>query len=251
MKCEHCGYNLQLEDRFCPYCGKPNPFAAQHQREMQHFSREFQETKQTVLEKSSRFNRHTVRVTILAVLIACCAVMGFLCAGADDIRYWREEKRIRAEKGTYQARIEQLMEERDYTGLCSYMDRNRLSYTQDFRAYDTVYYASTAYMRFYENLLILQSKKQDPENYSYYTENDLFEEMAEKIEIMYEYREEDPYYPEELSEEKLAYLTDMTDTVEKILIRYFHISEEEAARVSGMTDARRAVLLEESYESQA
>ena len=35
MKCEHCGYNLQLEDRFCPYCGKPNPFAAQHQREME------------------------------------------------------------------------------------------------------------------------------------------------------------------------------------------------------------------------
>ena len=96
MKCEHCGYNLQIEDSFCPYCGQPNPFAVRHQREMQHFSREFQKTKQDVLEKSSRFNRRTVRITITAVLIAACAVMAFLCAAADDIRYMQNEKKIEA-----------------------------------------------------------------------------------------------------------------------------------------------------------
>ena len=85
MKCQHCGNNLNIEDRFCPYCGQPNPFAVKHQEEMDRYEKDYQETKEDVLEQSSRFNRHTVRITIIAVLVALIAVTCFLLAKADDI----------------------------------------------------------------------------------------------------------------------------------------------------------------------
>ena len=249
MKCEHCGCNLQIEDSFCPYCGQPNPFAVRHQREMQHFSREFQKTKQDVLEKSSRFNRRTVRITITAVLIAACAVMAFLCAAADDIRYMQNEKKIEAEAQHHKAEINTLMEERNYAGLYSYMDRNHLSYSQALREYDAVYLTSMQYVRLYENLMILLSKAHDEEAYKYYQKEELIESIAGEIGSISEAMEENDFRPEEFTEEKKEYMEDLQDMTGRLLVRYLHITEEEAEQLPSMSQARRSVLLEDAYES--
>jgi len=249
VKCEHCGYNLQIEDSFCPYCGQPNPFAVRHQKEMQHFSREFQKTKQDVLEKSSRFNRRTVRITITAVLIAACAVMAFLCAAADDIRYMQNEKKIEAEAQHHKAEINTLMEERDYAGLYNYMDRNHLSYSQALREYDAVYLTSMQYVRLYENLMILLSKAQDEEVYEYYQKEELIESIAGEIGSISEAMEENDFRPEEFTEEKKEYMEDLRDMTGRLLVRYLHITEEEAEQLPSMSQARRSVLLEDAYES--
>ena len=249
MKCEHCGCNLQIEDSFCPYCGQPNPFAVRHQKEMQHFSREFQKTKQDVLEKSSRFNRRTVRITITAVLIAACAVMAFLCASADDIRYMQIEKRIAAEAQQYKAEINELMEKRDYTGLYNYMEHNQLSYSRALREYDAVYLTSMQYTRLYENLMILLSKEHNEEVYKYYQKEELIESIAREIGSISEEMEENDYRPEEFTEEKKAYMEDLRDMTGRLLVRYLHITEDEAEQLPSLTQARRSVLLEDAYES--
>ena len=109
MKCQHCGNNLNIEDKYCPYCGQPNPFAVKHQEEMERFEKDYQETKEDVLEQSSRFNRHTVRITIIAVMVALIALTCFLLAKADDIRWWQMEKAIEAEAPAHREAIQQLM----------------------------------------------------------------------------------------------------------------------------------------------
>ena len=45
MKCKYCGNNLNIEDKFCPYCGRPNPFAQKHQEEMERYEKDYSETK--------------------------------------------------------------------------------------------------------------------------------------------------------------------------------------------------------------
>jgi len=255
LKCEHCGNNLKLEDKFCPYCGRPNRLAQQHQQEMQRFSREFRRTQADVLEQSSRFNRRTVRITILAILAAMCAGMAFLCVKADDIRWWRMEKQIEAKADVYCAELDRLMDERDYSGVYMYYNANRLSYTSSpsspLREYEAVCYASMNYNRFYETVmrLIIRSKKEDV--YTYYTEEELIEEAAGSLRSCYEEMEpQTTYHPEQWSEDKLAYMEDMDGMLQQLVIRYFGVSEEQAAGMKTMSEAKLNVMLEEAYESK-
>ena len=248
MKCEHCGSNLQMEDSFCPYCGQPNPFAVRHQKEMQRFTKEFQKTQRTVLEQSSRFNRRTVRITITAILIAACAVMAFLSASADEIRFRRELRQIEAEAEKHKAALQTLMEQQDYPGLYFYMDRNELSYTSAFDEYEAVYLVSMYYTRMYEDLMTLMVKSRNEKLYTYYSQEELIEEIAAGIGSIHEEQKEDEYHPERFTEEKKAYMEEVEETAVQLLIRYMHITEEEAERLPDISQARRAVLLEDAYE---
>ena len=85
MKCQHCGNNLNIEEIFCPYCGQPNPFAVKHQEAMRRFEKDYERTKKDVLEQSTRFNRHTVRITILAVLLALIAATALSSTGSSIV----------------------------------------------------------------------------------------------------------------------------------------------------------------------
>ena len=247
MKCEHCGYSIQIEDRYCPYCGQPNPFAVQHQREMQRFSSEFRKTREDVLEQSSRLNRRTVRITILAVLVAACAVMAFLCVRADEIRWLKMERQAAAEAPKHRKVLEEMINERRYADLYFYMDQNRLSFSETFREYDAVYMTSMDYAMFYEDLMKLVVKSYDEKAYSYYTEEELLEYISRQILQMYTHMEEDGYHPEEYTEDKKAYMADLAGTVQDLLIRYIHITEEEAEQLPGLTMAHVNVLLEDAY----
>ena len=250
MKCQHCGNNLNIEDKFCPYCGQPNPFAVKHQEEMERFEKDYQETKEDVLEQSSRFNRHTVRITIIAVLVALIAVTCFLLAQADNIRWWQMEKAIKAEENVHREAIQQLMEDRDYLSLCSYFNRNHITYTDSLREYNAVFDTTTRYRMFYDNLMTLQAKKADEENYRYYTEGELIEDISRNIRALYDYMEPQDYNEEAYEEDKMAYMEDMRDQMEIMVAGYFGLTPEEAEGMRSMNASRINVLLEDSYEEQ-
>ena len=42
MKCPHCGAQIGLEEKYCPFCGLPNEFARKHQEDMDRYEQEFQ-----------------------------------------------------------------------------------------------------------------------------------------------------------------------------------------------------------------
>ena len=250
MKCQHCGNNLNIEDKFCPYCGQPNPFAVKHQEEMERYEKDYQETKEDVLEQSSRFNRHTVRITIIAVLVALIAVTCFLLAKADDIRWWQMEKSVEDQAPQHMEALNEIMENRDYMALYSYMNRNRITYTNSLREFDAVYDTTSRYRMFYQNLMTLQAKRADEENYRYYTESELLEDIARDIQAFYEYMKPQDYNKEAYEGDKMEYMEDLRDHMETMISGYFGISPEEVREMRTMTAARINVLLEDSYEKE-
>ena len=250
MKCQHCGNNLNIEDRFCPYCGQPNPFAVKHQEEMDRYEKDYQETKEDVLEQSSRFNRHTVRITIIAVLVALIAVTCFLLAKADDIRWWQMEKSVEAQAPEHREAIAEIMENRDYMSLYSYMSRNRITYTRSLKEFDAVYDTTSRYRMFYNNLMTLQAKKADEEKYRYYTESELLEDISRDIQALYEYMEPNDYNKEAYEGDKMEYMEDLRDHMEAMVSGYFGLSPEEVREMRTMTVSRINVLLEDSYEKE-
>ena len=52
MKCQCCGGNLNIEDKFCPQCGILNPFAVKHQEEMERYEDDYRQTKEDMLKRS-------------------------------------------------------------------------------------------------------------------------------------------------------------------------------------------------------
>ena len=197
------------------------------------------------MKKTTRFNRHTVRVTILAVLIALIAVAAVLLIKADDIRWWRMEKRAESRAAEHRAAISELMDRRNYLGLYSYLTKNDIRYTDAFREYDAVCDSSSQYRQFYENLMMLQGKKNDPEAFRYYS--------REEKEI---YRINECLKPQTYNEvaytaEKIAYMESVRDRVETMMEGYIGLSREEALATRGMTVARINVLLEDHYGNEA
>ena len=248
MKCKYCGNNLNIEDKYCPYCGKANPFAKKHQQEMDRFARDYEETKQDVLEESSRFNRKTVRITIIAVLVALIAVAFILVVKADDIRYWQEDRAIETRADEHSANIESLMADRDYTAVYHYMNDNHLTYSRALRKYDAVYDTSFRYNMFYENLMTLQLKKADSEKYRYYTDTELIEDISKNIHSVYEFMTPQEYNKEAYEGECMEYMEDLRDEVEILTAGYFGLTMEEARSMREMNQARINVFLEDHYE---
>lgn len=250
MKCPHCGNNLNIEDKFCPYCGQPNTFAVKHQEEMERYERDYKKTKKDVLEETSRFNRHTVRITIIAVLVALIAVTCFLFAKADDIRWWQMERKIDTEAPMHRAALDEIIADRDYMMLYSYMSRNRITYTRSLREYDAVYDTTSRYRMFYENLMTLQAKKADEERYKYYTDSEIIEDVSKNIFSLYEYMQPQEYNEEAYAKDKMEYMEDLRDHMETMVSGYFGLSPEEVREMRTMSASRINVLLEDSYEKE-
>ena len=55
MKCPHCGAQIGLEEKYCPFCGLPNEFARKHQEDMDRYEQEFQQTQSEVYQKTRHF----------------------------------------------------------------------------------------------------------------------------------------------------------------------------------------------------
>ena len=247
MKCQHCGNNLNIEENFCPYCGQPNPFAVKHQEAMRRFEKDYERTKQDVLEESSRFNRHTVRITILAVLVALIAATAILLVKADDIRWWRMEKRVEAQADRHREAIGRLMDDRDYLGVYSYINKNDIRFTDAFREYDTISDSAFQYRQFYTNLMMLQAKKTDADTFRYYSESELLENIAQEIYRTNECLEPQSYNEAAYTAEKMAFVEGVRDRMEIMVESYIGLSREEALSTRDMTVARINVLLEDHY----
>ena len=247
MKCQHCGNNLNIEENFCPYCGQPNPFAVKHQEAMRRFEKDYERTKQDVLEESSRFNRHTVRITILAVLVALIAATAILLVKADDIRWWRMEKRVEAQADRHREAIGRLMDDRDYLGVYSYINKNDIRFTDAFREYDTISDSAFQYRQFYTNLMMLQAKKTDADTFRYYSESELLENIAQEIYRINECLEPQSYNEAAYTAEKMAFVQGVRDRMEIMVESYIGLSREEALSTRDMTVARINVLLEDHY----
>ena len=247
MKCEHCGCNLNIEDKFCPQCGVLNPFAVKHQQEMERYEHDYQKTKKDVLDKSSRYISRNLKITLIAVLVALIAVCAFVFKNTDDIRWDMMERTIASNAETYRHNIDQFMKDDDFLSLYAYITRNRIIYSDDFREYSGVFDTTQQYKYIYDDLMALHGKRAGDDSFSYANESELIESISNKIHNFYEMSKPGEYNLEAFQGDKKEYMDSLTNHLEVMISGYFGISLEDAARMKNMSASKICLMLEESY----
>ncbi len=246
MKCEHCGNNLSLEDKVCPYCGKENKLASRHNKDMAKFKKDYDSVKNEVLENSRKFNGFTVRITAVAVLIALIAIM-IICLGNDhNIRMAREVKLIRAHKAEFLEDINKFIDDRDYLSLHYYFQVNRLVYSAEFDDFYIAYTASSSYNQLLENLGYLIRED------SYVSDEEAMEHIAGVMERLIEMREPESDYEKKKyynNERSIAYVNDLISHSEILIRGYFGLSADDIRKFETLSKARKQVMLEEGRKN--
>ncbi|MCR4655180.1 MAG: zinc ribbon domain-containing protein [Lachnospiraceae bacterium] len=245
MKCEHCGNNLGIEDLVCPFCGLENKMARQHNKDMRRYKADYASTKQQVLTNSRRFSSFTVKITVIAVLVALITLTGVALGNSFYIRDAREEKMIRANEQEYRAMIDGFMDRRDYLGLDYYSRVNRLRYRDVLDDYYMVFTVSGDYENFVTNMYYLMDED------SYIERDEAFERIASTVDRIYSAREPASDYEKKnyYNERVTAYIKDMSAHVETLIKGYFNLSDEDMNGFDKLSKAKKQVLLEEGFEN--
>lgn len=249
MKCNYCGANLNIEDVFCPHCGKKNEHVEKHVQDMDKYQKRFEATKREVLENSKRFNGFTARIMIVCVLIVLCIVMGIMASMSYEIRTAINNRSINKHKAEHIAKIEQFEADRDYNGLYNYINFNRITFSGVLDEYSRVQEASRLYHDCEREIMRIV----DRESYSYYNPIDSTTYIARNISNFNEYTtrheyEKDSRYDAMFSEEKVAYMNDCKSDLQDMIQVYFGLTDEEASSIWTMKQARITVLLEDNLE---
>ena len=254
MKCPNCGANMGLEDKFCPYCGSANPFAKQHQKDMQHYEAQFEATRQEVEKKANRFAGIAVPLTILGISLALLIAAVIFAARSYDIGANIKAKRVAQGEAGYRESIEAALDARDY-GLVDqiysvndlyyvsddYHDSTLIEYAMIFRACQYYAMADETISRWTIGGEQSYSEERFAESCKY---------LADNLLDLYTVQDRDWYDASCLTEEKLARITEMQEQMTALLITYGGLTEDEIAEIPDMSEQKLARLLEEHF-SQA
>ena len=247
MKCQHCGSNLNIEDNYCQNCGGPNPFAVKHQNEMDHYRKDYQKTKEEVLGRSEKLTKRNIKIAIIAVLVALIAVCCFILINADDIRYLRIENSIASNADDHEVILTDYLNNRDYLLLYSYINRNKIMYSDIFMKYEAVYYTTQQYSMICDDLVSLQLKQKHNAKFTYINESELLENIANHIYSFYKYMEPQEYNIEAYQGINKTYMDDLKEHLEFLISGCFGVAPEKLANMKSMTASRIGVLLEDIY----
>ncbi len=244
MKCEHCGGNLGLEDLFCPYCGRENRMAKQHNTDMKKFNADYAVTKREVISNSRRFNSFTVRITIIAILVTLIAITIVGLCNSYNIRSAREDRIIAANEKEYRKALDKLIDERDYLGLNYYSRINNIRYSSSLDDYYMIFSAASTYKSFLDDMYYLLDED------SYMEDEEAFEAIAEAMDRIYSYREPHSDYEKKKyyrDSRVTEYITDLSKHMETMVQGYFNLSDEEMAGFDELSNAKKQILLENGY----
>lgn len=249
MKCQGCGYNINIEDKFCPHCGRPNDFALEHNESMEKFEEEFRSTKEEVVTNSKRFNSYTGKITIIALLalLICLSFIGQYFS--YEIRDNINERNATKKAKEYIPILDEYQENRDIDGFVHFIAENGLQYVHrgQFEKYYYAYNLSTAYLRMEE--YIIQLRGFDYYQYNYYTKPEIITNICSQIKTIKNYLDRGTYtWNDDITTgvqgEYMDYVRELT---EDTLATYFDLTNEEAASIWELSDAKLGIMLEEKY----
>lgn len=150
MKCPHCGAQIGLEEKYCPFCGLPNEFARKHQEDMDRYEQEFQQTQSEVYQKTRHFTSLTVPLTVIFVLILLNIVSFVFVAKSWDIGSGLQKQQIHSHLSKHQENIDTYIQNGDFCGLSYYYSQNSLYFEDAFDKYNALISASDSYVIFIE-----------------------------------------------------------------------------------------------------
>jgi hypothetical protein len=214
---------------------------------MDRYEKDYQRTKEDVLERSSRYISRNLKITIIAVLVALIAVCAFVFKNTDDICWEMMERSIASKAETYKHDIDQFMEDNDYLALDAYITRNRIIYSDGFFEYSAVFDVTQQYKYIYDDLMDLHCKRAGSENFIYTSEFDTIESISNKIHSFYEMSTPSEFHPEAFQGNKKEYMDALKEHLEIMISGYFGISLEDVAKMNNMSASKICLMLEGAY----
>lgn len=241
MKCKYCGANLKIEDENCPYCGKPNPDAQKHRKDMKHYGREFQKTKQDVYTSVQKFTRWSVKSIILAVLIVLSVMMILLATNSYGLIRFVERWKIDSNADYYKQQLQQMEESGDFLEMAYYYSENNLVYGDKMEEYKRVCRVAANYSYSYQALMKLIGPEDEYENRTRMMEN-----LSGNLEQFYRSTIKQEYDDDqEFLEVHTAAMERMKGEMGILLKAYVHLTDEDLKTFPTLSEARKQVLMEE------
>lgn len=245
MKCEFCGSNMEIEQLYCPACGRKNEHAQKHREDMLDYKQQFRQTKEEVIGNSRRFNTKTAFIAIICILITLSTGCFLTRAYSYEIRSWYREKNIAAHKEEYYKEISRLMENKDYIGLYFYTRKSELDFSKSMKKYDHIFNCARYYYRIYYYTLYIYEKDCDPDVLS-----DTIGVIATNIINLQEEGSDEYLKDEEKTPENMEFLEGTKKDATDFVKAYFKLTDEEAEGMFGMTKARLTVMLEDAFNER-
>ena len=250
MKCPHCGAQIGLEEKYCPFCGLPNEFARKHQEDMDRYEQEFQQTQSEVYQKTRHFTSLTVPLTVIFVLILLNIVSFVFVAKSWDIGSGLQKQQIHSHLGKHQENIDTYIQNGDFCGLSYYYSQNSLYYEDAFDKYNALISASDSYRNIYRILVDTSSSCNN-----YYFDSDEISHtittLARDVHDIYNLEDNYSYNAEEyFTVETNAALTDLRTQTKAILVAYAGLTPEEAEALPDLSSRKQKEYLERGLEKR-
>lgn len=244
MKCNFCSGDLTIEDAKCPHCNADNPYYQAHRKDMAAFTGKFFATRKKVEERTEKFTRKSLFITVIAVLVTLNLAAILLLINVDSINYDRMLNKNTKDADKYAAIVSQMESDGDYLGInalgANYYLRSGGTAMAEYQA---IIDASSAYYNFYSTIL-------DITNYRHlYSDNsELAERLSKNLNTLYKIRyvnsaelPDNPKY----APKHLDTMDDMLENCKALLTAYCGLTKEEADSLSDLTMAQRQVLIEQ------
>lgn len=245
MKCPSCGSNLTIDDEKCLFCGTDNPFAVKHRKEMRHFTKEFNETKEAVMEKSYHVNRWAVKVTLIAILVAANLAVLFFINNIYDFEDFFRERELKNNYAIHKEQLDKMEENRDYIAFACYWTDYNMYSCDVFDEFYLVSQACNSFSYLYQNTMDIVTKEES----EYYSHEDRIEHVAEQIEYVYKYANKRDYVDEEqYKPQHQECLDDLVEDMEAFVQTYYGLTDEQIESFEELSKARRQILLEEGIK---
>lgn len=242
MKCKYCGSNLNIDDKFCSFCGKENVHAVQHRKEMQHFRDDYNQTKGVVFEKSGRKVTLMAKGTIILVLIVLCFLILLAKDNNYKIRDWIDKIEITNNINAHKKNLARLEADRDFFGLSSYYEQNNLYLSQELEEYRNIVRISSYYFSIYQYTFELLNHGK----YPYSSVEKLIEYICDQIVWCYNYSEYNEYSPEQYTKVHMDATEDLIYELETFIHVYLKVSREDIKTFPQLSSAKMQLIVERS-----
>lgn len=255
MKCQYCGNNIGLEEKYCPHCGKLNTQAAKHVEDMENYKEDYDRTKTSVITKSTKFNNRTGRLVVIAVLLLLVAIMLIITKNYSDFdtRMENREKRLAQEleknRENVSATLKEMEEHREYLAMHYYVLNNQIRTDDEYGDYARVFSAVTSYSVIHDDILNIL------DGFDYYgekTPEDWCDDIAIYVADWHLYVEGEFWHDSPDSAmhagEHGAFLADAKQETQDMIKVYFNLTDEQANSMWDMEESEIASMLREQYK---
>ena len=239
MKCKQCGANTQLESNFCPYCGAENTEYKLHRKQIFRMKKDYEETREQVLEENQKIATSFIRIAVIACLVALNLFVWIMAGNAWSIMYDYKVSQEKKYIELHRKKLTEYEKDNNYHMLQAYYEERNIGLIEDLEEFESVCRACYNYTYVYKLLFDLKN----PDNF-YYREEGI-KNICDSLEYMYDaitLKEYDD--PKEFEGQHKITMENLKKDVSLLLMTYGGISRQEAENFHSMSDGQRQVALE-------